>query len=244
MNSNNDDLTAVLELPAKPKAAPAVEHESWGDDEEKPAGLKRWRTPLLVTAISFFGVYHIGKKLANADGSGARKESMQVVQIIAPPPVAPPPPPPPPKDEIREDKQVDEEEETAPEPEPAVTTAATGKSAAGIQIAAGRGNSFFRKPADVGAQTKWRGFSTQVARSIEDALRRHPASKFAAGSAQIHVWVDSGGRITRVNVPAGTGNPSLDSAINETLVGLQCPGIAPADMPQPIRLRIDLRRPN
>jgi periplasmic protein TonB len=245
MNTKEGNLTAVLEPPARPKAAQPVEHESWGDDEEKPTGFKKWRMPLLVSSLAIFGVYHVGKKLANADGSAAKKEAMAMVQIMAPPPPAPPPPPPPPpKDDVREDKEVEEKEDTEPEPEPAVTTAAAGKGTSGIQIAAGRGNNFYRKPVDANAKTKWAGFSSQVARSIEDALRRNPASKRAAGGAQIRVWVDSGGRVTRVKLDTSTGSPDLDRAVNESLVGLQCPGIAPDDMPQPIRLRVNLRRPN
>ena len=241
MNTHEGNLTAVLEPPTKPKPTPAHD-DGWGEEEEK-TGFAKWRTPFFVAVLSVAGVYAVGKKLMNADGSAAKKDAAaMMVQVLPPPPIAPPPPPP--KDEVREDKQVDEEEQQEQEPEPAVTTAAAGKGTGGIAIAKGNGG-FFRKPVDAAAQTKWRGFSGQVAKSIEDALRRNPASKNAAGIAPVvRVWVDSGGRITRVKLDASTGNTALDGAINEGLVGIQCPGVTPEDMPQPIRMKVSLRRPN
>ncbi len=240
-----DNLIAVIPPPTQPKPVPAAHDDGWGDEEET-TGFAKWRTPLIVAVLSVAGVYAVGKKLMNADGSAAKKDATaMMVQVLPPPPIAPLPPPPPPKEEVREDKQVEEKEEQEPEPEPAVTTAASGKGAGGITIAKGKGGGFFRKSADAGAQTKWRGFAGQVARSIEDALRRNPASKHASGTAPVvRVWVDSGGRITRVALDSSTGNAALDGAINESLAGTQCPGITPEDMPQPIRMRISLRRPN
>ena len=224
--------------------APPKQDDGWGEEEEK-TGFKKWGTPLILGVLAISAAFVLGKKLMNADGSTAKKEtSAMMVQIVAPPPVAPTPPPPPPKEEVREDKQVDEKEDEAPAPEPAVTTAnANSKGSGGIVLQKGN-NAFFRKPVDNGAATKYRGFSSQVAKSIEDALRRNPTSKTAAGSAPVvRVWTDAGGKITRVKLETSTGNNTLDSAI-ESLTGLQGPGVTPADMPQPIRVRITLRRPN
>lgn len=247
MNTEDEKRTAVLEPQAKAKPAPQKHDDSWGEVEEVKTGFRKWFMPILVTVVSVVGVYTVGKRLMNADGGGGRKEAApMMVQVMAPPP--PPiatPTPPPPKEEVREDKQVDEKEDQAPEPEPAVTSAAAGKGTGGIQIAKGNGAGFFRKPVNTDGQTKWKGFSNQVAKTIEDALRRNPATKTAAGSAPVvRVWTDANGRITRVSVESSTGNTTVDNVINQGLVGLQCPGVTPADMPQPIRLRITLKRPN
>jgi periplasmic protein TonB len=247
MNTEDEKRTAVLEPQAKAKPAPEKHDDSWGEEEEVKTGFRKWFMPIVVTVVSVVGVYSVGKKLMNADSGSAKKEAGAekfIVLPIQPPPVATPPPPPP-KEEVREDKQVDEKEDQAPEPEPAVTSAAAGKGTGGIQIAKGNGAGFFPKRANTDGQTKWKGFSSQVAKTIEDALRRNPATKTAAGSAPVvRVWTDANGRITRVSVESSTGNTAVDNVINQGLVGLQCPGVTPTDMPQPIRLRITLKRPN
>lgn len=246
MNTEDEKRTAVLEPQAKAKPAPEKHDDSWGEEEEVKTGFRKWFMPILVTVVSVAGVYTVGKKLVNADSGGGKKEAapMTVTLVAPPPPPIATPTPPPPKEEVREDKQVDEKEAEEPEPAPAVTTAATGKSAGGIQIA--KGNTRFVPPrAITDGQTKWKGFSAQVGNTIEAALKRNPATKTAAGTAPlVRVWTDANGRITRVALESSTGNTAVDNAINQGLVGLQCPAVTPSDMPQPIRMRITLRRPN
>ena len=243
MKTEDENLNAVIE-PPKNKKDVAVEDDGWGEEPEK-TGIRKWLVPTMVTVFSVVALYTVGKRLINADGNVVKKDNQEQLIPISLPPPPPVATPPPPKEEVREDKQVDEKEDQAPEPEPAVTSAAAGKGAGGIQIAKGNGAGFFRKPVNTDGQTKWKGFSSQVAKTIEDALRRNPATKTAAGSAPVvRVWTDANGRITRVSVESSTGNTAVDNVINQGLVGLQCPGVTPADMPQPIRLRITLKRPN
>ena len=61
----------------------------------------------------------------------------------------------------------------------------------------------------------------------------------------VRVWPDSNGRITRAQLVGTTGDPSTDQAIkNSILTGLQLPQAPPADMPTPIVLRINGRKPS
>jgi type IV secretory pathway VirB10-like protein len=218
--------------------------DGWGEEAEK-TGIRKWLMPCIVTVFSVVAVYSVGKKLVNADGSAAKKEAAaMMVQVIPPPPPMATPPPPPPKEEVREDKEVEEKEDQAPEPEPAVTTAAAGKGAGGITIAKGNGPGFFRKPAGNGITQAQKDFGAQVAKTIEDALRRHPVAKTAAGVApKVRAAVSADGHITGLVLESSTGNPTLDKIITEELSNLRTPSIAPEGT-KFITVRISLRRPN
>jgi TonB family protein len=96
-----------------------------------------------------------------------------------------------------------------------------------------------------GSRAKWSRYAVQVQSSIADALRRHPAIRTARLTAEIRIWADSNGRITRVTIARSTGDPALDSTLKaEALTGLQLPESPPKDMPMPITLSVSARRPN
>jgi type IV secretory pathway VirB10-like protein len=245
MKTDDDKSTAVLERPKK--AEPQSAHdEGWGEEAEK-TGIRKWLMPCVVTVFSVFAVYSVGKKLMKADGSGAKKEAaaMMVQVVPPPPPVAPTPPPPPPKEEVREDKEVEDKQEDQAPPEPAVTTANSSKAGAGgISIAKGNNTGFSRKPAGSRITQAQRDFGVSVAKTIEDALRRHPVAKTAAGVApKVRAAVSADGRITGLTLETSTGNPALDKIISEELTNLRTPSIAPEGT-KFITVRISLRRPN
>ena len=81
--------------------------------------------------------------------------------------------------------------------------------------------------------------------SIADAVRRNGKTKFASGSRDVRIWVDSTGRITRATISGGGGEADVNVALNsEVLSGLQLREAPPANMPMPIVLRINAQRPN
>ena len=103
----------------------------------------------------------------------------------------------------------------------------------------GGGNGGGRKK---GSAFGW--YATQVQSSIADAVRRNGKTKFASGSRDVRIWVDSTGRITRATVSGG-GEADVNVALNsEVLSGLQLREAPPANMPMPIVLRINAQRPN
>jgi TonB family protein len=243
-----DQKPAGLLTPSAPAPARAPSSdENWGDDEEKATGFKKWRTPLIVTLLGATVIFYAVKTLSQADGSNAKKDAIAVVQIALPPAPPPPPPPPPPPDQLKEEKMVEQEEEkeAEPEPEPATTTAIKGNAGGGIQIAAGRGNSFFTKRPEAGNKTKWGWYASQVQASISDALRRHPRTRKASMMIEVRIWADATGRITRAKLDRSTGDAALDAVIrDEALVGLQLQQPPPEGMPMPIVMRMSARRPN
>ncbi len=246
MKTEDEKSTAVLEPPKAQKPAPQTQDDSWGEEEEK-TGFRKWGMPLIVTILSCVAVYAVGSKLIKADGSAARKEAAATkfdLVPLAPPPIATPPPPPP-KEEVREDKEVEEKEEDQTPPEPQVTTAAPvrGAGAGGITLARGNG-SFIPKRAGSGISQAQKDFGVQVAKTIEEALRRHPVAKTASGVApKVRAAVSADGRITGLVLESSTGNPTLDRIISEELSNLRTPSIAPEGT-KFITVRISLRRPN
>jgi protein TonB len=75
-------------------------------------------------------------------------------------------------------------------------------------------------------------------------VRGHRFTRTANIRAEVKVWADSTGRITRATVANSTGNAALDTALrDEVLTGLQLSEPPPQGMPMPIVLRVTARRP-
>jgi len=96
-----------------------------------------------------------------------------------------------------------------------------------------------------GNRSRWGWYAGQVQKTVAEALRQNPRLRKAAMSAQVRVWADSNGRVTRVTLAKSTGDPALDEAItSEALRGLQLAEAPPRGMPMPINLKLTARRPN
>ena len=94
-------------------------------------------------------------------------------------------------------------------------------------------------------RSRWGWYAGQVQKTIADAMRRNPKLRQAALSAQVRVWADANGRITRVTLVRSTGNPDLDDTItSEALRGVQLAEGPPQGMPMPINLKLTARRPD
>ena len=96
-----------------------------------------------------------------------------------------------------------------------------------------------------GGGSRWGWYAGQVQNRIADALRKNAHTSSATMNIQVKVWPDSTGRIGRAQLVGSTGDRVMDDAIkNEVLTGLQLQEPPPADMPVPITLRLNARRPN
>ena len=249
MDPYNDSKTnlATLDPPAPPlrKAASSVEpvHSDWGDEEEKPTGFKKWRTPLVVALLTLGGIAYAVKVLSKADGSGLKKDNVTMVTLM-PPPVALPPPPPPAEQMKEEMIKQEEEKEEEVDPTPVIDTAVKGPASGGIVVAQQRPSNFLAKRSD-GGKTKWGWYASQVQARISEELRKNPRTRKASGRFEVRIWVDPAtGRITRGKLESSTGDAALDQAIIEALQGTQLQQPPPDGMPMPIVLRVTARRPN
>lgn len=95
-----------------------------------------------------------------------------------------------------------------------------------------------------GGGSRWGWYAFIVQRQLEQALREHRRTRTAKTRIEIRLWVDDGGRITRVVLHPSTGNPEIDHAIeNEVLMGLRLERPPPSDMPMPIVARLTATHP-
>ena len=137
------------------------------------------------------------------------------------------------------------EEQPAPVPkdEPPLGTGIKGDGTNdGFGLGGGSGNG--RIGGNGGNGTKWGWYASQVQSRIQAALQQNRKTRSASMSVNVKVWPDQSGRIARAQLAGSTGDPSLDAALrDEVLTGLQLQQAPPADMPAPIVLHIQERRP-
>jgi outer membrane biosynthesis protein TonB len=241
MKNNDFNLTAV----AEPRTV-ASEDNSWGEEAEK-TGARKWLMPTLVMVTSVIAAYSVGKKLT-ADKQSAKNDAQSVPYrevIPEPPPLVATPPPPTPEEQVREDKEVEEKQEEATPPDQPNLPKTDLKGPRDGVIPIGQGKSpLIPKRAGSGISQAQKDFGLHVANTIEEALRRHPIAKTAAGVApKVRASVSADGRITGLVLESSTGNPTLDRIISEELTNLRTPSIAPEGT-KFITVRISLRRPN
>jgi outer membrane biosynthesis protein TonB len=171
-----------------------------------------------------------------------------------PPPVTPPPPknePPPPKEEemIAQEPVPDDEpppDDSPPESPPSedLSTGIVGNGPS-MGLSGGGGNGTIGGTGRRGGGSKFGWYAAKVQSTITAALRRHPSTRSATMNLQVRIWPDANGRITRAQLVGTSGNAAVDEAIRSNiLTGLILPQPPPADMPTPIVLRINARKPS
>lgn len=182
-----------------------------------------------------------------------------IVQILPPPP----PPPPPPPQAMPEPKMIEQpkmsEPEKQEEPEKPMDKAADDKDdapppgplaldaeAEGPGDAMGLGSKVGGHGLlDGSGRSHWGWYASIVQQEIETALRNNSKTRNAVMQAQLRVWADSTGRISRVQIVSSSGNTEIDSVLqNEVLPGLRLRQGPPNDMPMPMVTRITVRRPS
>ncbi len=256
-----EPLTPVAKLPIPEHSAPpAVERYansrrtdvSYDSDEEEEEGfLRRNRVLIAVGAIgAALAAYAAFGPSSEVEGPVTRAAVPINIQIAPPPP---PPPPPPPKVEPPRDEEMElqpDEEDAPPEPEPdtgpaPITTNNVGDGgpdAFNLGKAGARrsGTGTGRRLGSGGS--RFGDYAAQVQNSIASAMRRNSKTKSANLAVTARIWTDQTGRVTRAKLNGSTGDPAVDSALqNEVLTGLQLDSPPPVGMKMPINLRLTAR---
>ena len=94
------------------------------------------------------------------------------------------------------------------------------------------------------ANSKWGWYAGQVQTKIQDSLRSNRRTRNANLRNEVRLWLDDTGRSTRAQLVSSTGDPALDAALKESLIGLQLSEPPPPGMPMPIVIRVTARRPS
>jgi len=197
---------------------------------------------------------------ANREPAKPKPKPVAMVNItpVLPPPPPPPPPPPKPEEpepepEIKEEQAFEPEaapEEAPPEPEQSapepIGTSISGDGPAdgfGLSNRAGGGSMGGRIGGIGGGGSKYGGYASKVQSAVKSAMQQNNTTRSASMSIEVKIWADQLGRVTRAQLGRSTGNPDLDRAVRDEVLGsLRLPEPPPAEMPMPIHLRLTARK--
>ena len=172
---------------------------------------------------------------------GQPKQVVQQIQLIRPPPPPPdlPPPPPPPEEKVElPDPQQKPDPTPSNEPPPGERLGLDAEGSAGgdeFGLAARKGGRDLL--ASGGSAYAW--YAGLLKGQILDQLNSEQHARMGNYSVVVRVWVRSDGTIDRVRIAQSSGNRERDQAIESALSRItRLPQAPPADMPEPISLRI------
>lgn len=215
--------------------------------ENKKKTARRWQI-LLAVVVAIGLVAAIAMVLNNLLGNKSDKpKKPPQISLI---PTTPPPPPPPPKEEKRpppkEQKEVKVEQQTeqkqAP-PDPQLK----------MEGAAGDGPSAFASGkvtsedlsklggggGKEGAFSPFNNYAGLMKAEVQRQLARRSELRRRSYRVEIRVWVSGDGTVKQSELVGSSGDPDTDDSIRQALTTLPAFSEAPpANMPQPIRLRI------
>jgi protein TonB len=178
------------------------------------------------------------------------KPSLQQITLIKPPPPPPPPPEKPPepvvKEEIKlsepEPEPMDQADEPPPGPDLGIDAEGTGsgdgfglvgKKGGADLIGGSRGNPWAWYDAIV---------NDAINSALQDALARENALKDKTYKVVVKVWIDAGGKVSRIALVENTGDAKVDELIKNVLQNLRALREGPpVDMPQPLKIRVTSR---
>jgi periplasmic protein TonB len=205
----------------------------------------RRHAPLLagaaLLALLAVGVWLLLDKVLNSGGAQTKKTVQQISLIQPPPPPPPPPkveekPPEPVKDEVKVNEPPPEKNDQAPPPGKDLGVDADGSAGSdGFGLIGRKGG----RDLLGGGRFGWYG--DLVKSGIYDALMRDDNARKASYSIVVEVWLSAQGEIQRLELEHSTGDPDIDASIKKALPGLRVSEAPPADLPQPIKIRIATR---
>lgn len=222
------------------------------DDEEESAGAKTWLVRMALVLVGLLVLAAIGYALKGLMAGGEPQK--KTITKISLKDLPPPPPPPPPKEQPKEQpKDAPKEIKEQPQPKPVEAPPAEQlkmEGAAGdgpSPFAAGAVNNEYKggevktigKPN--GSQFAW--YAGIVKSQIEDALAKDKKLTEGQYKLQVSVWLKPDGRVDKVEWVKSNAGDDIEALIKAALTDM--PAMReppPADMPQPIRLRITARK--
>jgi periplasmic protein TonB len=174
--------------------------------------------------------------------AGPPQKVVQEIHLIRPPPPPPdlpPPPPPPPEEKVDVHDPVQKPDPTpSNEPPPSQQLGLDADGSAGGDAFGLVGNKGGRDLlASGGSAYLW--YAGLLKNQILDQLNADKQAHRGDYSVTVRVWVRNDGSIDRVHIVEGSGNRERDAAIESALMHMaRMAQVPPADMPEPINLRI------
>jgi TonB family protein len=193
----------------------------------------------LSVALIGTGAYALLRSFLRG-GSPHPQQVVQQIQLIRPPPPPPnlpPPPPPPPEVKVHI---------PTPEKQPAPTDHPPPAQNLGLDAKGGAGSDAFGLQGRPGGQdiigeggSAFTWYAGLLKDEIVNQLGAQPNSRSDSYTVVVSVWVGDDGTIQRVEIAKSSGDPQRDQSIQTALTRLgRLSQPPPADMPEPITLRI------
>ena len=206
-----------------------------------------------VAAVVLLGLGALAVSMLGGKSEAPKKPPK--IALLTPPPPPPPPPPPkfekkpdPPKEqkEVKVDQPVQKQESPPPSPDLKMDgPAGDGPSA----FAAGKVTNedlskYTGQPGGTGTErpgmfNPFTNYANLLKGEVQRHLNKNANLRRRRYAIEARVWVTASGGLQRIELIDSTGDVDIDDAVKQTLTGLpsftQSP---PANMPQPIRLRI------
>jgi len=211
----------------------------------------RHRAPVITLGIGAILAALLLYALLNTASQPVAKQAPPVTMVIVQPPKPPPPPPPlpqpkmitPPKESLPEPKPMipNQPPKAAPPkpagpPAPSLGTAIHNNGAAdSFDLSGNTGDGVIGGGGGGGGGGSYEG---AVAADIEAALASNPVTRNADAGLQVRIWVNANGVVARVALDKSSGQPAVDTAIdNQILPGMQLPS-PPPGTPMPMLVRL------
>lgn len=222
------------------------------------ADMPLWRKALpVVIILTVLGLAGYGlSTLMGSGGTGAKK---QVVKIAVLPDT--PPPPPPPKEEKKPEPPKEEPKQVMPTEQPKVVDTPPPQQAETLKMegAAGDGPSAFSAGSvksdysgqQIGAggvaqpkvvdRAKFKYYANSARQMLRAELDKSLPPELLNLGARLRIWVNEGGAITRFEVD-GLNDKASDEKLRQAMeaVSRTYRLAPPADMPQPLELRLSV----
>lgn len=186
-------------------------------------------------ALLFAGMVFAVVSSLLAPSSPRMKQVVHEIALLPPPPPLPqieqPAPP-----EVKEEMNIPEPEtasqDDAPPGDLGLDSDGTGSD--GFQLRARKGG---RDLLGAGGPFAW--YAERIQESIYKILSANKKVRGARYAVKINLWLSNDGRVERFELANTTGNPELDQNLRNVLSKVEPFGSElPADLPQPVRLKI------
>lgn len=217
------------------------------DDDLEPRN--HWKTVLFVATLVVVSVLMVNVARGFLDDDKPTRKTV-VHEIVM---LKPPPPPPPEVEEEPPEPEIKEEipppEPTPDEPERETEAEEPEGKQLGIDAEGGAGTDGFGLVGNKGGRDLLAGgrlqftfYGNLIQRHLRDALERKLSGNF---KADVNIWLTQSGAIQRAELVGSTGSPDTDTSLKLALAQLPALGEAPpADMPQPVKVRITSHQGN
>jgi protein TonB len=194
---------------------------------------------LLFMALFTAGVIWVVMGFIQDSGKPERPK-IQTISLVKPPPPKPPEEKPPepqkidkPKEEVKLDQPQPPQPEAPPPPPGGIPDGPAGGMATDLAAGSGIG---IGGGGERDERRSW--YSNMISRQLEDELRRAKRLQGKDYRVVAQIWFNSSGSVSRVQLDQGTGDSALDEALRQEILQTSLRDPLPADIPQPVRLRV------